>query len=277
MPFQRVQTVLRKVLPLKFYKILYNLGVKMYMIRLKGSDEIYYFTSYIYYKLINNSEKAKRIKAVNSIRGYSMVLKSGLLYVYDAATEMEKNNVDGCFIECGVARGGCSALMGIVASAHKHNRKLWLFDSFEGLPEQTGEDESPNPLTDKPENMSANYLYPGYCLGTYDEVEDLLFSKLELSRDNVFMVKGWFQDTLSEYREKVGDIAVLRLDGDWYESTKVCLENLYDNVIAGGYIIIDDYGTVSGCKKATDEFLNNRKIIVNIIRDKIGWSYFIKP
>ena len=100
---------------------------------------------------------------------------------------------------------------------------------------------------------------------------------MDLDRNNIYMVKGWFHDTLPEYREKVGAIAVLRLDGDWYESTKCCLENLYDNAITGGYIIIDDYFTVPGCKKATDEFLKNRNINVNIICNNMGWSYFVKP
>jgi len=277
MPFTRTQSILKRLLPERWFRLLYNLAVRSYLIWLRISEGIYHFLAYIYYTLIGDSERAKGVKAVNSIRRYSMVGRSGLLFVYDATTEMERNKIDGCFVECGVARGGCSALMAIVAFKHGHNRKVWLFDSFEGLPEQTSEDEGPNPLMYQPKNRPANYLAPGYCLGTYEEVEELLFSKLDLDRNNIYMVKGWFQDTLPEYREKVGAIAVLRLDGDWYESTKCCLENLYDNVITGGYIIIDDYFTVPGCKKATDEFLKNRNINVNIICNNMGWSYFVKP
>jgi len=93
----------------------------------------------------------------------------------------------------------------------------------------------------------------------------------------VFMVAGWFQDTLPEYKNKIGEISFLRIDGDWYESTKCCLENLYDNVVTGGYIFIDDYGSVIGCKKATDEFLENRKLNVELMLDDRGGCYFVKP
>ena len=79
------------------------------------------------------------------------------------------------------------------------------------------------------------------------------------------MVKGWFQDTLPKYKDKIGAIAVLRVDADWYESTKCCLENLYDNVVTGGYIFVDDYGFVTGCKKATDNFLTNKKLNAQLV------------
>lgn len=87
------------------------------------------------------------------------------------------------------------------------------------------------------------------------------------------MVKGMFQDTLPNYWNEIGDIAVLRLDGDWYESTKCCLEWLYDNVLDGGYVIIDDYNLV-GCRKALDEFIASRNIKVDIIEDERGGCWF---
>ena len=91
-----------------------------------------------------------------------------------------------------------------------------------------------------------------------------LFEKLKIV--NYRIIKGWFQDTLPQNIDKIGNIAILRLDGDWYESTKVCLEYLYDNVVEGGYILVDDYNFWPGCKKAVDEFFDNRKIFPNIIK-----------
>ena len=145
------------------------------------------------------------------------------------------------------------------------------------MSEPTPEDEYQESLRYTPGNRSSDLVAPGYCLGTFEEVESLLFSKLGLNRDNIFMVKGWFQDTLPEYRERTDAIAILRIDGDWYESTKCCLENLYDNVIPGGSIIIDDYESYVGAKKATDEFIKNRDIKTKLSFDGRGGCYFRKP
>ena len=280
MPFARTQSVLKRLLSGRCFIVLYNLASYCYTIWDKTFDEIYYLISYIYYVLIRDSKNVKRIKTIYLIRPYSMVGRTGLLATYDIATGIERDNLDGCFVECGVARGGCSALMAIIASEHKSNRNTWLFDSFEGLPAPTIKDEYQEPIEPivyKPKDKSANLVSSGYCLGTYDEVEELLFSKLSLNRNNVFMVKGWFQDTLPKYKDKIGAISLLRIDGDWYESTKCCLENLYDNVITGGHIIIDDYGSVIGCKKAADEFLKNGNLNVNLTFDNRGGCYFVKP
>lgn len=92
------------------------------------------------------------------------------------------------------------------------------------------------------------------------------------------MIKGWFDETLPKYKAEINPISILRIDADWYESVKCCLDNLYDNVLPGsGYIIIDDYGSCYGAQKAVDEFLNNRGVKVDLIPDGRGGCYFIKP
>ena len=94
--------------------------------------------------------------------------------------------------------------------------------------------------------------------------------------ERVTVVAGWFQDTLPIWRERIGPIAVLRIDGDFYESTRVCFEALYDSVIPDGAVIIDDYGTFEGCRRATDEFLSSRSRI-ELVPIDFGASYFVKP
>jgi hypothetical protein len=79
------------------------------------------------------------------------------------------------------------------------------------------------------------------------------------------------------HREKVGKIAILRLDGDWYESTKIPLENFYQNIMTGGCVIIDDYATCYGSKKATDEFLKENLINTHLRSDGRGGAWFVKP
>ena len=277
MPLTRAQSVLKRLLPRRYFAILYEFAYYSYRAWQKTAETMYYKFSYIYYTLKRDTGKTKRIKAIRRILPYTMVGRTGLFTTYDIADEVEKKGMEGCFVECGVARGGCSALMAMVASDNRNGRKVWLFDSFEGLPAQTNEDEYQEPVIRKPKDRSTDLVAQGYCLGIFEEVEDLLFSNLDLSRDNVFMVKGWFEDTLPNYTDEVGTIAVLRIDADWYDSTKCCLENLYDNVVAGGYIIIDDYGCFIGCKKATDEFLHHTGLNVELNFDNRGGCYFVKP
>ena len=275
MRFARIQSILKKLLPQRWFTLLHKLACYGYRVWCKISDEMYYPLLYVYYLLKRDSKNVKRIKTVYSIRLHTMVSRTGLLTTYDIANDIEKNRIDGCFVECGVARGGCSAIMAMVANENKSGRKVWLFDSFEGLPEPTIEDEpniEKNPVKDK----SSDVLQKGYCLGTYEEVHRLLFSTLRLDKENIFMVEGWVQDTLPKNKDKMGEISFLRIDVDWYESTKCCLENLYDNVIAGGYIFIDDY-SLAGCKKAVDEFLQKKGADVKFIFHDFGKAHFVKP
>ena len=105
------------------------------------------------------------------------------------------------------------------------------------------------------------------------EVQNL-FDAINYQSGSVNFHVGWFQDTVPIASDKIESISLLRLDGDWYESTKVCLENLYDLVTEGGVIIVDDYGAYEGCKKAVDEFLLSRKLspyLNEIDKEAIFW------
>ena len=186
--------------------------------------------------------------------GFTLVSRERLENLYNQCKKF--NNTNYSFVECGVAKGGSLAMMKFASGK---NNKVFGFDSFEGMPNITNEDlgdyNKSNPLTGfgkVGDNLS----------GGIDNVFNT-FNKLSLNMINVLLVKGFFQDTLQiqENIDNLGKIAVLRLDGDWYESTKICLEKLYDKVIDGGIIIIDDYGHFIGAKKATDEFRNKHKII----------------
>jgi len=163
---------------------------------------------------------------------------------------MKYASSNGSFVECGVAMGGCLALMKYVAD----QKKIFGFDSFEGMPNQTIEDGG------------VGNKYIGYkCSGDNGEKSvSETFDIMNLSMQNILLIKGWFNETLSKNKHLVGDISVLRVDGDWYESVKCCLDVLYSSVIIGGTIIIDDYDTFPGCKKAVNEFRTNNKITSKI-------------
>ena len=104
----------------------------------------------------------------------------------------------------------------------------------------------------------------GKCVGTLTEVKKLMEEKLHIEPSRLVYHVGWFKDTLSKWPPN--SIAVLRLDGDWYESTRLCLEFLYPAISAGGFIIIDDYFCWRGCALAVDEFREKYKIVEPVVR-----------
>ena len=185
MPFTRTQSILKKLLPKWGFTLLYKLAHRGYRAWCKISEKLNCLLPYVYYVLKRDSRNAKRIKAVYSLLPYTLVGRTGLLDTYDIASEIEKNNIGGCFVECGVAKGGCSACMALVANDNKSNRKTWLFDSFEGLPEHTIEDEH-SVQNHTEEDKYGAFLHKGYCLGTYDAVSKLLFSMLGLNKENIW-------------------------------------------------------------------------------------------
>lgn len=198
-----------------------------------------------------------------SIRPYTVSSNARLRGLYRAVRHVVTKNVVGDVVECGVGRGGSAALMGLTLKHLDAQRILWVFDTFEGLPPPTLDD--PDPELAK--------RYTGECRGELDEVL-ALFARLGISMNTRF-VKGLFQATLPACGvEKIG---VLHIDGDWYESVKVCLEHLYDRVTSGGIIQIDDYGHWAGARKAVDEFL--REHPSQIVLQKLDYTgrQFVKP
>ncbi len=270
MPFRSAQSVVKKAFPNQFDSI-YRVACNTYDVYAKVRDNTFYIPSYVWYKLSGQKEKSRRIEIVQKVLSHTMVSRLGVLATYDTVFKASKE-IEGAFVECGVARGGCSAVMALIARDECKGRETWMFDSFEGLPHQTDKDGIQKPIRHK--NREANDLAKGYCLGTQREVAQWIYGTLKLKPIDVTMIKGWFQDTLPNFKKDVGPIAALRLDGDWYESTKCCLENLYGNVVKGGYVIIDDY-QLAGCKLAVDEFLANQSPIV-MEHDANGRAYWRK-
>ena len=196
----------------------------------------------------------------------SLVSKERLIHLYNQCSKYKNTSLS--FVECGVAKGGCLAIMKYASGC---KNKIFGFDSFAGMPTLV-------PADINAYNKSPPQKWVGVplCNGIADVTNT--FECLNLTMDNVTLVQGFFQDTLnvSNNLDGIGDIAVLRLDGDWYESTKICLEKLYDKVINGGIIIIDDYGHFIGAKKATDEFREKHNIISSLIQTDYTEFYWIK-
>jgi hypothetical protein len=198
-----------------------------------------------------------------TVRQYTMLDYPPLAMLYDSARHLEKAKLDGGFVECGVRNGGSAA---IIAAAARENssRHTWLFDSWEGFPE-------PDEMDVTFDNKRAE---KGGCSGREEKVRELVYDKLKLDPARVHLVKGWFTDTIPA--TDTGPIALLHMHCDLYESTKFCLEHLYDVVIRGGRIFIDDYRLYKGSKKAFDEFAKSRNINVELSNMGVYGVFFDK-
>jgi len=155
-----------------------------------------------------------------------------------------KRNVPGDLVETGVWKGCATIFMrAILAAYNVTDRRVWLADSFEGLPPIDGE-HFPADKEFRLRQLS------DFCVDLDTVIAN--FKRYNLLDEQVQFLKGWFRDTLPT--APIDRIAVLRLDGDMYESTMDALGNLYDKVSPGGYVLVDDYGALPTCRQAVDDF-----------------------
>lgn len=176
-------------------------------------------------------------------------------------------NIPGHYIETGVWRGGsCILMRGVLAANGVGDRNVYVADSFEGLPE-------PNPVAYPQDKDDQLYTYEELSVSL--EQVKANFSAYDLLDDKVVFVKGLFQDTLASL--KTGPLALMRLDGDMYESTIVSLEALYPRLSPGGFVIIDDYGFIPACRSAVDDYRERNNIDASI--HPIDWTgvFWRKP
>jgi O-methyltransferase len=165
-------------------------------------------------------------------------------------------NVPGDFVECGVWRGGSGFLMAeLLRQAGVCDRKVWLCDSFQGMP-PVEEIDGPRAIAEARDPDSP--LHVDNSRVALEEVRRTAVA-LGLAAYTEF-VPGWFHETLPAQRDRIGPIAILRLDCDWYASVRACLDNLYDQVVDGGFIVVDDYYAYDGCAAAVHEFLGKRRL-----------------
>lgn len=214
------------------------------------------------------SDEFRQILSV--IRPYTMLSDERLHALYTQAKQLCEANIPGNFVECGVARGGSSALLAYMVKRYSRQpRRVYCFDSFEGMPEPTAAD------THNGVAAEATGWGTGTCAAPEAGVMEAA-AKLGAA-DVVQTVKGYFEHTVPQWRDRVGMIALLHIDADWYESTKVVLENFYDRVSNDGRVQIDDYGFWDGCRKAVDEFQTQRGIRFDLTRIDGTGVCFVRP
>ena len=176
--------------------------------------------------------------------GYSMIGLKRMRQLRECVETVLAENVPGDLIETGVWRGGACILMRAVLQCHNvTDRTVWCADSFEGLPRPKAEADR------RDRNFDVSGL--SYLAVSLEQVQEN-FRRFGLFDGQVKFLKGWFCDTLPT--APVDKLAVLRLDGDMYESTMDALISLYPKVSPGGYVIIDDYHAWPACRQAVNDY-----------------------
>lgn len=190
---------------------------------------------------------------------HTMIGRARLENIEACLQKIRSANIPGDVMECGVWRGGATVFMRAFLKAYgMTERVVWVADSFAGLP-------APSLPQDEGIDLSAA-KYPMLAI-PLEEVRDL-FSRYGLLDEQVRFLPGWFKDTLPA--APITTLALLRLDGDLYESTWDALAALYPRVSEGGFVIIDDYHCIPACRQAVDDYRRNNGIVTPV--EQIDWT-----
>ena len=197
---------------------------------------------------VNNYEK----KLINKCLQYSMTNFERMWSLIQSFHHVRQESLVGDFVECGVWKGGNIILLKKLIEKFNMKKNIYGFDTFEGMVEPSFYDVNYN-------NKSAKRMFDehkkkeiGFAMCSIDDVKRNI--KKNTKTDNIFLIKGKVEDTLKNKRKLPKKISILRLDTDFYESTKIELEILFPRLVKGGVLIVDDYGFWKGAKKAVDEY-----------------------
>lgn len=210
-------------------------------------------------------------------KDYTMTTIERMYSLYQSMNYIFQNNIEGNFVECGVWKGGSSMLIALMLKKQQmNNRKLYLYDTFEGMSEpsefdKTFSGQSAEILLTKEKKEIQSSVW---CYSSLDEVKQNLFST-GFGKENIIFIKGKVEDTIKD--NLPGNLSLLRLDTDWYESTKIELELLYPLLQNKGILIIDDFGHWDGAKRAVIEYFEKIKFNPFLFRIDFTGRLMLKP
>lgn len=234
--------------------------------------------------------EAEAMALVPAIRPYTMISLPRLITLHQQVRHCDAKGIPGAFVECGVWKGGSVGMMALTNLRHGASRRdLHLFDAFTEICEPDEKVDGARAVREvkawagdrggtEGRLRALTGIYDAFGgPGTLEGNRALLEGEIGYDPARIHYHQGWFQDTVPADAPGIGPIALLRLDGDWYASTKVCLEHLYDHVVSGGFVIVDDYGAYEGCRKAVDEFIETRGLKVFLSHVDQDCRYWVKP
>ncbi len=217
-------------------------------------------------------------RAIAAVSEYTMTSPERVQALVNAARYVVANGIEGDFVECGVWRGGSSMAVALTfKELGDVSRHLYLYDTYEGMNAPTEHD-----VTLDGERADATFAdrrlsddASDWCRSPLDDVEQNL-AKTGYPRAKLHFVKGKVEETIPAEMPN-GPIALLRLDTDWYESTRHELEHLYPRLVRGGVLIIDDYGHWAGARKAVDDYIAEQKLCLLLNRVDYTARIAVKP
>ena len=214
------------------------------------------FTGYVYIKKIDNElENASDFNKdiIKRFSKYTMTSNVKIFSLIKAIEYVNKFKIHGDFVECGVYTGGNIMIMKKLINK-KIKRKIFAYDTFEGMVTPTSHDIKIDGTIEKKKYLKTD----NWVSCSLNKVKEN-FNEMRLNLKNVKFIKGKVENTLKIKKNLPKKISILRLDTDFYESTKIELKILYPLLVKGGVLIIDDYGSWLGSKKAVDEYFVGKK------------------
>jgi hypothetical protein len=197
-------------------------------------------------------------KFISIVKPYTMTSNERIRSLFQSLEYIRKNNIDGDIVECGVWKGG--NILGCLEYMKYYGieKTVWLYDTFSGMTETTKFDIDLNGVSGK--------QWESKCDCSLEDVKNIINEK-KYPKNKIKFIVGDITETIKEKNNIPEKISILRLDTDWYESTKIEMEVLYPILVNDGVLIIDDYGHWVGAKKAVDEYFTfiNKKPIFELI------------
>ncbi|RDJ32159.1 MAG: macrocin O-methyltransferase [Crenarchaeota archaeon] len=213
----------------------------------------------------------EHVSIIKLVRPYTMTSNERIFTLIESVKYIVNNKIPGDIVECGVWKGGSMMTVAkTLLNLNKIEKDLYLFDTFEGMPEPSSDDISFSevPASKEFEKTKISQDSSEWCRATLDDVKRAIFST-KYPQEKFHLIKGKVEDTIPS--NAPNKISLLRLDTDWYQSTKHELIHLFPRLTKNGVLIIDDYGYWQGARKAVDEYFseNNISILLNRI-DETG-------
>lgn len=232
----------------------------MFRIIKKIIRSFFYFFNYEITKISNEISFPTEIdeankKLIEECMPFSMTGPKRMIALNFCLKNILDNKVDGDFVECGVWRGGNLILVQKIFNKHFSNKSIYGYDTFEGMSEPTEFDVDHRNKLAKTLLEKSNKKNDTLNIWAYVNKETVIKNiNQNLSNNKIKLIKGKVEQTLKINENLPKKISILRLDTDWYESTKIELEILYPLLERNGFLIIDDYGHFKGARKAVDEY-----------------------
>ena len=217
------------------------------------------------------------LSTIRRVEPFTMTSRQRVVGLIDAVKYVVSNRVPGAFVECGVWRGGSMMAAALtLIELGDTSRELFLFDTFEGMTPPTSKDALADgtPASELLRGARRDDPHGYWCIADQKDVQQNILST-GYPPAKIRLVPGKVEETIPEHAPEA--IALLRLDTDWYESTRHELVNLYGRLARHGVLIIDDYGHWQGARRAVDEFLATLEMKPFMTRLDYTGRLLIKP